>query len=477
MGLGTELATKMNTKSIRFRILVLYSLALFIATAVIFSSFYLVTREILFTQVDQELNTHATKLTEIITSDKVSMQEITLKQQLYREFSEMPGMVVVLIDKDGKIVRSSLTANNPDDAYGVLFKEIKQGAPFIYKNQDIGGSPMRIIAKPVFTDSNFTGVVLVAHPVDVIQKSLDILLTTLGAVFALLLFPTVLGGYFLARRAMKPITQISDKMKLISSEHLSERVDSPHTNDELEKLTSTFNRLLDRLQDSFQRERQFIGDVAHELKTPIATLKSGVELTLSKNRTSKEYKETLEETMIDINRLSSLTKNILDLALVGAENAQTEEKPFSLSETVAEIKDIAVKLALQKKIIIKGKIKADIYISGSQDKIYRAIFNIVDNAIKYTKQGGKVVVNLYKNKTQAVVEVTDTGVGIAEKDLDHIFERFYRGSKTAKTLGSGLGLAIASGIIKTHHGEIKVKSKVGEGATFIVTLPTIKKSS
>ena len=140
---------------------------------------------------------------------------------------------------------------------------------------------------------------------------------------------------------MEPVSAISKKLAKITSDNLNERVDVPKTSDELEELASTSNSLLDRIAQAFSRERQFIGDVAHELKTPVATLRGGIELVLSKNRTNGEYKQTLSETLIDVNRLSTTIRNILDLAWLGADNANLGEHHFNVSATVMELRDIA----------------------------------------------------------------------------------------------------------------------------------------
>ena len=259
-------------------------------------------------------------------------------------------------------------------------------------------------------------------------------------------------------------------MKEISSEHLDERVENPNSRDEIEKLVTTFNGLLDRLQGSFERERQFIGDVAHELKTPVATIKSGIELILSKERTKVEYKKELNETLTDVNKLSGNLKNILDLAWMGTENINSFKNKFNLSETVSELGEIATKLAREKSIKIQEEVDKNIFVHGSKDKITRAVLNVIDNAIKYTPKAGLVSISLHQKSDNAIIEIKDNGVGITEKELPHIFERFYRGSKTERILGSGLGLAIAQNIIKSHQGEIRVVSKVGKGTSVKITL-------
>ena len=466
----------MNIKSIRFRILLWYSLTLFLATAFIFGSFYLVTRQVLYQQVDQELTSHAQKLSDIATRLGNSSTGTSINQQIYNEFSNLPGMVVVLLDRNGNVIRSSLSPDTPFVSYNFLFDQAKNNFAPVYINQTLSSSLMRFIAQPIKSGDNLLGVILVAHPIEAIQKSLNSLLSTLVAVLIVLIIPTILGGYLIATKIVHPISKFSDKMAQITSEHLDERVNNPGSGDEVEKLVTTFNSLLDRLQESFHRERQFIGDVAHELKTPVATLRGGVELALSKSRTKIEYKKSLNESLIDINRLSTTIKNILDLAWLGANNTNQVENQVDLSVTIKELNEIAQKLAAQKHLTLISEIKSKIIVTGAQDKISRAILNVIDNAIKYTPSEGKITLSLFKTKGNAVIEIKDTGIGIFKNELEHIFERFYRGPKASKTLGSGLGLAISQGIINAHHGKIEVLSKPAKGTTVTITLPLSQRS-
>ena len=294
--------------------------------------------------------------------------------------------------------------------------------------------------------------------------------------FLILLVVLALEGLFIIRKMISGLTKLSSKIKTITSKNLSEKVTGIDTQDEIGELAESFNQLLARLDEAFNRERQFIGDVAHELKTPVATLRSSIELALSKKRTSQQYQEALSDTLIDVDRLSNTIKNILDLAWLGAQPSYTD-KHFNLSDTLDELQEIGVKLSSQKNISFSTNIQPNVIITGSEDKISRAVLNIIDNALKYTKAGGSVSLSLHKKNHQVIITVKDTGTGISKRDLPHIFERFYRGSKTAKTLGSGLGLAIAQGIVIAHHGDISVSSSMGKGTKVTISLPLNDRAS
>jgi signal transduction histidine kinase len=437
-----------------------------------FIVFYLVTKQTLLFQTDQELTVHADALVNIIVNGQSNMMTGVFNQGVIsQQFSEMPGMLVAVTDVYGKVTASSQQGAEADPVIQDLLQKSSMIVKPIFVDRIIGSTMLRIGVFPVTMNGSTEGLVLMGDPVEAIYHSLNSLLVSLFIINLLFFIPALIGGHMLARKAMEPVSAISKKLAKITSDNLNERVDVPETSDELEELASTSNSLLDRIAQAFSRERQFIGDVAHELKTPVATLQGGIELALSKNRTNGEYKRTFSDTLIDVNRLSTTIRNILDLAWLGAENANLTEHHFNISATTMELKDIATKLAAQKHITIQGEIEPNVSILGTEEKIYRAILNVIDNAIKYTPQDKTVTISLYKKRKMAIVQVQDTGIGISEKDRSHIFDRFYRGSKTAKTVGSGLGLAIAQGIIQAHGGDIKISSTVGKGTSVVISLP------
>lgn len=206
------------------------------------------------------------------------------------------------------------------------------------------------------------------------------------------------------------------------------------------------------------------------MKTPLSTITSTAEISLTRPRSGHDYQKVLADISSDAAGMSSTLKNVLDLAW-SKSSSPTQKKSINLSEIVNELAEVAAKLAGPRHIAVSHRITEDVFILGQPDKIYRAILNLIDNAVKFTPAGGKIALSLSAQKDLAVINVKDTGIGIAPADLPHIFDRFYRGSKSGQTLGSGLGLAIASSIISAHGGQIKVQSRPGVGTTFTVSLP------
>lgn len=297
--------------------------------------------------------------------------------------------------------------------------------------------------------------------------------------FIILLFILALEGWFIVHKITDSLSRLSSKIETITSKNLDEKVTGIENGDEIGELARSFNKLLSRLKEAFLREQQFIGDVAHELKTPLATLRSSTEIALAKDRDKKEYQHVLAESLTDIDRLNKTLKNVLDLAWTEADQAKNLTKSVDLSELIEELREIAVKMATQKSIEVYSQIDKNIAVLGDKEKLSRSILNFLDNAIRYTPGGGRIEFTLNKKVNDVSIIIKDTGEGILAEDLPHIFDRFYRGaassayrgSKSSKTFGSGLGLAISQAIIKAHKGEIDVKSKVGQGTNFTIILP------
>lgn len=461
----------MKTRSIRFRLTIWYSVALLIVTALIFVSFYFVTKRTLLKNTDDTLVSHTNKVIEVITKQEGDMHLQIEKQGFLSEFSAIPGMFVVAIDRNGQIVSSSLTNESAKEKFLDLYNTAKITNNAFFQNQTINDSYVRFYVAPIKYNDVIPGFVLVGHSIDIIQKSLDSLLAALAIVFVVLAIPTSIGGYIIASRALQPISTMSKKLKKISSENLNERVDNPKTGDEIEELALTFNDLLSHLTDAFTRERQFIADVAHELKTPLSTLRSSLEISLNNRRPNLEYRRIIKDAIIETNSIASTLKNILDLAWSETPVEKKSAYSFDLTKLMEELIETAEKMGYSRKISVESSFEKDVNILGFKDKIARAIINVIDNAIKYAPNGGKIYLTLEKKNGNSKISIKDSGVGIEKEDIPHIFDRFYRGSKTAKILGSGLGLAISQSIIISHYGKIKVDSKVNSGSTFTITIP------
>ena len=461
----------MNVKSIRFRLTLWYTVAFCLAAAVIFTTFYLITRQVLFAHTDTQLTQHSKGVVNVVTRNEALIHQMLVRDVFLNQFSEAPDMLVVIMNESGNVVTSSITIRPAESAFINLFSLARQKKAAFFQNQTVGTTTMRFLVSPIIKEDALTSVVLMGHPLDVIQNSLSSLLTTLVVVFVLFVAAGVAGGYLLADRALGPLKDLSQSLETITAKNLNDRLTSPATGDEFERLYHSFNSLLDRLHQSFPRERQFIADVAHELKTPLTTARSGIEVALSKPRSVASYRRVLIDALTDTKQLATTLENILDLARAQSDSASMSSQRFNLSQVLAELVQIARKLGKYKMITIKESVTGNVTLTGDREKLFRALLSVIDNAVKYTKTSGKVTIFLTRHRSLATISIQDTGIGIPREDLSRIFERFFRGTKTGKTSGAGLGLAIAKSIIKAHAGSITVESTRNKGTTVTIKLP------
>jgi signal transduction histidine kinase len=260
----------------------------------------------------------------------------------------------------------------------------------------------------------------------------------------------------------------------ISEKNLSQRLEIPAANDELRQLSETLNEMLARLESAFSRVIRFTADASHELRTPVAAIRTTAEVILERHRSVEEYEEMVRQILAESEFTSELIENLLTLARADASPAQLELSSVDARSVVQEIipgSEIrASHGGLEWSVSMASQ---EILALAERQSLKRLLLILVDNAIKYTPRGGSVRLTLRSTATQAVFEVIDSGIGITPEDLPHIFQRFYRASN-ARYLnadGSGLGLAIAQWIAVAHHGTLEALSPSGQGTTFRLTLP------
>ena len=252
----------MNFHSIRFHLVSWFSQAFLVTSGVIFVLFFFVTRNLIYSQVDQVLVSHGNKIADIVLENKVDTRHMLNKQLLSDEFSQTPGMYVAILDEKGDILTSSSSANDPTVLKGIYETSIKSPDPVIV-NTVLNNSRLRTWSKVIRDNGNITEIIIMGHPLDAIYQSLESLSIIIISAYILLTLPTILGIYLLSRSALRPITNISKDLRRITAENLAQRVTVPPSQDEVSELASSFNSLLDRLNAAFVRERQFIFDFAH----------------------------------------------------------------------------------------------------------------------------------------------------------------------------------------------------------------------
>ncbi len=323
--------------------------------------------------------------------------------------------------------------------------------------------------EPIYYQGEMIGWVRISRSISHITQTLNnikIVIFTATPIYILIVSTSSL---FLATRALLPIDSITKTANSIERENLSRRIKIPMAKDEVGRLAITFNRMIARLETSFNKERQFTADASHELRTPIAIISARSEEALVKNKL-KDYREALEVIIDESKRLGFLISQLLLLARSdeGGDNLNIENLNLRIiaEGVINEMKDLAGK----KEVKIFLNPGPDIEIKADQTLITMLFIDIIDNAIKYNKKGGSISVDLKEDKDFGSIIITDTGIGISEKNLPNIFDRFYRVDKARTERSTGLGLSIVQSIVKVHGGNIKVKSKMGIGTKFKINI-------
>jgi len=280
----------------------------------------------------------------------------------------------------------------------------------------------------------------------------------------------VFGGRFIVRKSLKPIDDITKTAQKIEAENLTPRFEMPKTGDELSQLASTLNEMIDRLELSLQQIRQFTADASHELRTPLTVIRGQTEVILRRERSTEEYRQVLESNLEEMEWMSRMIDNLLTLSRADAGQLQIELEPVQLKRLVVEAYEECNVLAEAKKLsVFLDKIEAAL-VYGDEMWLRQVLVNLIDNAVKYTPEGGKIWLSLEVEAGYVKLTVKDTGIGIPEEDLPKIFDRFYRADKARSRQmgGSGLGLSIVNWIVSAHKGCVEVTSRLGKGSCFTI---------
>ena len=305
-----------------------------------------------------------------------------------------------------------------------------------------------------------------------VEESVANLRNLLLLMVPILLLLCVGGGYLLAGRALRPIESVTAELDAIGPTNLSSRLTVPPEKDEVARLTTEINSLLERLERSSATERRFASDAAHELRTPLAVLRTGLEVALARDRSPEENRTALGAAHREALSLCRIADELLMLSRLNGE-VMVDRQKLNLRALVSEIAATVGPLAQAREIKLTVNAREDVFVNGNTGHLRRLIINLLDNALKFTPAGGSIDVGLKTDANRAILRVADTGEGIHPAELPHIFDRFFRGSGSPGE-GSGLGLSLCREIARAHGGEIAAANLPSGGSAFVVTLALYK---
>lgn len=340
-----------------------------------------------------------------------------------------------------------------------------------------GGEDLRLWAMPYVLGQRHL-VIGTAQSLRALQKSLHEAEAGMLFVLPLLLAFASLGGYGLARKSLGPVAAMTDRAAAIGAKSLHERLPVENPRDELGRLATVFNLLLDRLEHAFEDQRRFMADASHELRTPVAVISGESELALARaDRPTHELRDALEAVRAESKRMRAIVEDLFLLSRTEAGERPLRVEELYLRDVVEECARAVRSLAAARQITVTlAPGEADLPFAGDETLLKRLVMNLIENAVKYTRPGGHVNVRAERDEGGTyVIEVEDTGVGISPTAQAHIFDRFYRatpdGDSAPRGDGAGLGLAIARWVARAHHGDVTLVRSDREGSLFRIVLP------
>ena len=373
-----------------------------------------------------------------------------------------PTFHVQLVDPDGQIVeRSSGLGNRRLPTNPASFEKAGNGGE-VFETVTVDGQNVRLYTVAVIANDEFVGFLQVARSLELLEDALEFLARTLVLAGASLLAIALGVAWFLAGVSLRPIGRVTHAAHEVAlSGRLDERLEPVKTRDEVARLAATFNHMLERLETAFAAQRRFVADASHELRTPLTTVLGNLQLLRRTGAVKEpEMQEALDDVIAEAERMSRLVHGLLALARADAGLA-LEKRLVSLDEIIVAVHREA--RAMARGADVHMGIVEPLDVMGNPDALKQLLWIIVDNGMKYTPPDGSVTLRLEAEGDMGILTVTDTGVGIAEEDLPHIFERFYRSSTARASGGTGLGLAIARWIAEEHGAELSVSSVSGQG--------------
>ncbi len=389
------------------------------------------------------------------------------------------GGRILLIDKEGKIQYDTLsllegTRTQAPEAIAVLTgQEVRAfGVHALADSADYAA----LCAAPMVSVEGPIGAVLLSTPVDELRQAILAVEAQLMTVFIAVAAAALIAAFVFAISLTAPIKAMTSAIRRMGKGDLTARV-KVHASGELKELADSYNAMAEKIENFDQSRSQFVQNASHELKTPLATMKLLLENLIYQPDMPAELRaEFMQDMNHEIDRLSGIITDLLTLTKMDSVETAIKHEKFDFTELCIGAVHALQPAAEKNRLTLTMDVAKDVTLQGDESKLGQVIYNLIDNAIKYTPEGGSVHVTMKADGRNAVFAVRDTGVGIPEEDAKYIFDRFYRVDKarSRETGGTGLGLSIVRQMVQLHRGEIKVDSTFGKGSTFTVTLPLRK---
>jgi heavy metal sensor kinase len=416
-------------------------------------------------EVDQDLASRASSFEIFLKNELAEVPVVTLKEEIEEFCRALPPLSYLQVRSLDGHFAFSYPANSATP--GVKNFSSRPTYTNVHRNRHA----YRALYREIRTQ-NGRYAIEIGVSLDTVQHVLSLLQTIFAVLIPAVILAACLGSIWLSRRALRPVDAMTSAARAISIDNLSSRLPVPQTGDELQRLAEAWNTMLARLEAAINKISQFAADASHELRTPLAIIHTSSELALRRIRTPEQYRESLEEIIVETEKMTELVEDLLFLARSDASSAEMPVGPLDLTKLLQGVCSEVQAIAEVRHVDLRSQSAiAPIFVKGNRPALRRLFLVLLDNAIKYSEPGGEVSVLVTSGPDSREVVIKDFGVGIGPQDLPHIFERFYRSDKarTHADGGHGLGLALAESIARRHNAKITVKTSLGEGSEFRVS--------
>lgn len=476
--------------SVRLRLTLWYTSAMALILVVLAVSTYFVLRRNIVVRADAQATQLADSFLSTFRAEIADAAEPgspkSIAEGVATAISEhkFRDVIFVVFDAQGSLLGFSGDARKPEHApalsqEGLLVAlQSLRSSSHAFGSIFLAGHRYRGNLRP-FSNYGQDGTLVVLQSLHDQNEFLETVAGTFSVVIPLLILLSSFGGYILARKSLSPVVAMSAQASRIGAENLHERLKVSNPRDELGRLAASFNELLDRIDRSFEKQKRFVADASHELRTPVAILCGEAEVTLQQQtRSEGEYRESLEILREEAKRLKHIVEDLFTLARADAGQHPLDLTDFYLEELMAECAKNVRTLAAARAIALSCESGGELPIHADEALLRRMLLNLLDNAIKYTPQGGQICLRGRAENGQYRMEISDTGTGIPPDLQGKIFERFFRADKSrsrrdGNTGGAGLGLSISSWIAQAHGGKIELTRSTPQGSVFTVLLPRL----
>ncbi len=454
--------------SLAFRLTLRFTGIFTVCAGVVLVLFYYLATQTLQNQIDQELSDHASKFRAVIhTGGLMGVRQLAVLE------AQAAGEKMIffrLVYPTGEVFASSSMSywQHVNVSRSALNRLIARESP-IFETVEMPSTQQkaRILYSFVATNAILqTGVAM-----DVYSKFLSAFKWVFISAMGFIVLFSALSGWFLVRKALSAVSAITTTARNIGGSNLNARVQGTGNRDELDHLAVTFNSMLDRIEALVKSIREMSDNIAHDLKSPVTRIRGFAELALVQQETIEDYRNMAANTIEESDRLLDMINTMLMISRAESGEETIDGERIDLSGMIRSACDLFAPLAEDKEIEWTHDIAENLWVSGDIRMLQRAFSNLLDNAVKYTPERGRIHVSALRNNMQALIRVEDSGIGIPPEFQEKIFERFYRIDSSRTHSGAGLGLSLARTIIRRHHGDIRVRSREGEGSVFEVGLP------